>query len=239
MTIDNPFIISLIDLTSLGDNDKPDKIKQLCQQAHTPLGDVAAVCIYPRFLNIAKPLLLDSHIQLATVINFPSGTDSTDKICSDITHAIKNGANEIDLVIPYQDYCRDLRDTTVKLIRMAKTICGPQVKLKVILETAALQTPDLIHQASCDAILAGADFLKTSTGKHPAGGADLNSAEIMLNAIKLHPDKLVGFKAAGGIKQVEQAHDYIQLAQNIMGADWVTPSNFRLGASSLLEHCLQ
>lgn len=232
-------IISLIDLTSLNVNDTNEIIENLCQKAVTPLGSVAAVCIYPEFLEIAKDHLSDPHIKLATVANFPSGDEPMAHVMITMKKAILDGANEIDVVFPYQALIRGEIDYCRNLLSHCKQICGPSIALKVILETGALNDQQ-IEQACELAIQAGANFLKTSTGKIPQG-ASLTAAKIMLEQIKKAKThrKDLGFKASGGIRDMETAQSYILLAENILGDDWVTPQHFRLGASSLLDELLK
>lgn len=228
--------LSLIDLTSLDDNDTDEVITGLCQKAVTSHGEVAAVCVYSRFVKLAKKCLENTQVNIATVVNFPSGDQKLEAVLQETKQAIADGADEIDLVIPYKEYLAGDTETTSQFVSECKKVCGPNITLKVILETGALQQPEIITQASIDAIEAGANFLKTSTGKI-AVGATIDAAELMLTAIK-QSGKLVGFKASGGIRTVEQASQYLQLAGIIMGQDWVTPKTFRFGASSLLQDVL-
>lgn len=218
-------ILSFVDLTSLNDNDTDETIKTLCQKAHTALGNVAAVCIYPRFVKFAWTLLAETPIKIATVANFPTGKNSLDHTLQEIKQAILDGASEIDVVTPHNP----------DFLKRCKDYCGDKTLLKVILETGALN-PEQIEQASMEAIDAGADFLKTSTGKI-AIGATKEAAEIMLRVIK-NTNKKIGFKASGGIRTIEQAQMYIDLFNHTLGKNELTPKRFRLGASSLIDHLL-
>lgn len=230
-------IISYIDLTSLNETDDESTIEQLCKKAKTPLGHVAAVCVYPKFVSLAVALLRDTHIRVATVCNFPHGTQSLPQTRDEILEAIEDGAHEIDVVMPYIAYLQGEILFTQNFIASCKSTCDQKALLKVILETGALKDREIIAAASFDAINGGADFIKTSTGKYPVG-ATPRAAEIMLKAI--HASEYdVGFKAAGGIRTIEQAQTYIQLAKTIMGADWITPAVFRIGASQLLSELLK
>jgi deoxyribose-phosphate aldolase len=234
-------ILTLIDLTSLGDDDTPDKITILCKKAITPHGAVAAVCVYPHFLVQVATTLHGQPLKIATVINFPHGVDPIDKVQHEIKSALQAGANEIDVVFPYRRYLAGDKMGAQDFIRQCRYTCGDAVTLKVILETGAIPTLDLVSDISHDVILAGADFLKTSTGKIPIG-ATLEAAAMMLLAIKgLQPStkRKLGFKASGGVRTLEQATSYIELANQIMGAEWVSPQTFRLGASQLLDVALQ
>ncbi len=229
-------ILPLIDLTSLNDDDNDEVIKDLCQKAITPYGKVAAVCIYPSFVKLAKDCLNKTHIKIATVCNFPTGEQKIETILQDTQQTIANGADEIDLVIPYKDYLTGNYKSTINLVSECKKICGTNILLKVILETGALIKPKIITAASTDVITAGADFLKTSTGKIPVN-ATPEAAQLMLTVIH-HSIRQIGFKAAGGIRTVEQATAYLKIADQIMGENWISPKTFRFGASSLLNDVL-
>jgi deoxyribose-phosphate aldolase len=236
--IDLERILSLVDLTSLNTSDNETVIKQLCQQAITAHGHVAAVCVLPQFVKLAKELLHNTPVKIATVSNFPLGNESQARINTEIELAKQNGADEIDIVIPYQAYLAGDNTIVEKFTQHCKVQCGSTLTLKMILETGALGDDRKIAHASVQAIAGGADFIKTSTGKH-AINATLNAAEIMLRAIKNYAmptsDRAVGFKAAGGIQTIKQALEYIQLAEKILGSDWVNAKTFRLGTSRLLE----
>jgi deoxyribose-phosphate aldolase len=232
-------ILPLIDLTSLNDNDDDDTIKELCHRAVTSQGRVAAVCVYPQFVLLAKECLFNSGVKIATVVNFPYGDQQIDTIWQMTKNAIEDGANEIDTVIPYKEYLMENTASTKDLVKELKNICGSAVILKTILETGALLKPEIIATVSRDVILSGADFLKTSTGKIPIG-ATIEAADTMLRVIHDMQDKgyKVGFKASGGIRTVKQAAEYLQIADNIMGPDWISPQTFRFGASGLLNDVL-
>ncbi|ABC29840.1 deoxyribose-phosphate aldolase [Hahella chejuensis KCTC 2396] len=228
--------IPLLDLTSLNDADTDASITALCQKARTPEGWVAAVCVYPRFVALAKQILSEAPVKVATVVNFPHGEAPADVVIVETTEAIRAGADEIDLVFPYKALLAGDENTGRKLVAAVKAACGEAVRLKVIIESGELKTPDNVRRASELAIAAGADFLKTSTGKVKVN-ATLDAAEVMLNCIR-ESRAPVGFKAAGGVSTPEQARLYLSLAMNIMGDDWVSPDNFRFGASSLLHNLL-
>lgn len=231
--------ISCLDLTCLNADDTEDSIRELCQRAVTPMGKVAAVCIAPEFVNFVKRKALDAKIKIATVANFPSGDENALDVLENIKESLFDGADEIDLVFPYEKYLAGETTAAISLVEKAKTLCGKK-KLKVILETGALKTPDAIEAASRDCLAAGADFLKTSTGKIMPG-ATLEAAAIMLDAIKQYQQnnsRTVGFKASGGVRSADDAAHYLKLAELIMGDNWVSPKTFRLGASSLLTALL-
>ncbi len=232
--------LSLMDLTSLNDNDTDGVIHDLCVAANTPHGQVAAVCVYPRFVGIAASTLNKNgarQIKLATVANFPHGDNNIKVIKKEIKAAAEAGADEVDVVFPYRALIAGDKKGGAKLVKKCKTICDEHgVALKVIIESGELKTSKLIKQASKIAIENGADFIKTSTGK-VAVNATLKAAEIMLNVIK-DSGKPVGFKAAGGVHSTADAKAYLQLAENIMGKDWISADTFRFGASRLLSSLL-
>ncbi|MCW8995432.1 MAG: deoxyribose-phosphate aldolase [Psychromonas sp.] len=231
--------IQLMDLTTLNDDDNEQKVLQLCADAHTTAGDTAAVCIYPRFIPIARKALREQntpHIKIATVCNFPLGQDDEQRVQAETRAAIAYGADEIDVVFPYRALIQGDSATGTSIIKACRKICGAHVTLKVIIESGELQSPALIKQASLLSIDAGADFIKTSTGKVPVN-ATLEAAKVMLEAIK-ESGRDVGLKIAGGVKDAQAVDDYLQLAIDIMGNDWVNPRHFRFGASSLLSSLL-
>ncbi|WP_457596166.1 deoxyribose-phosphate aldolase [Hydrogenimonas sp.] len=231
--------IGLMDLTSLNDDDTREKIAALCEAAHTPVGDTAAVCIYPRFVPWAKKLLREAghgKIRVATVTNFPYGDADIEIARAETAAAVAYGADEVDLVFPYRALMAGDERTGFDMVKACRAVCGDKVKLKVILETGEFRTPELIEKASTLAIDAGAHFIKTSTGK-VAVNATPEAAEVMLETIrKVNP--IVGFKAAGGVRTAKEAAIYLDLAERIMGPGWVGPARFRFGASSLLGNLL-
>jgi deoxyribose-phosphate aldolase len=223
----------LIDLTRLGDGDAVEEIDGLCARAIE--AGVAAVCVWPRFVERCSERLDGSGIAVATVVNFPRGDGDIDSAVSDSKSAIEAGASEIDLVMPYASWLGGRRDFTRDMIVAVGHVCGDAVLLKVILETGRLRTNERIRQASQDAIAAGADFIKTSTGRSRVSATPA-AAGVMLEVIRAAA-RPVGFKAAGGIRTVRQAAAYLRLADGIMGRDWIGPRTFRFGASSLLDDC--
>lgn len=234
-------IVSCIDLTSLNTSDTTENISALCKKAVTPMGQVAAVCIYPQFVTLARQLLQKTSVKIATVANFPGGDEVSESVFANIQMSINNGAQEIDVVFPYKSYLSGDEKSPVEFIKKCKSICGEQVVLKVILETGALPDEHVIAEISRKALQAGADFLKTSTGKI-AVGATPEAVRVMLLVIKSMSQechRAFGLKVSGGVRTVEHALQYIQLASDIMGVDWVTPKTFRIGASGLLDDILR
>ncbi len=226
-------LIRMLDLTSLNDNDSEFTIEELCQKACTPYGNVAAVCISGKFVELAKNLLAKTSIKIATVVNFPQGNFALPQTLKEIETAIKNGANEIDAVFPYKHFLEGNITDCENYVAETKKAVGKERLLKIILETGELKTVNAITSASKLCIANGADFIKTSTGKSPIS-ATPEAANIMLEAIAAAKNN-VGFKASGGIKTLEEAKKYLILADSIMGLRWINPNNFRIGASSLLN----
>ncbi|THV17424.1 deoxyribose-phosphate aldolase [Rhizobium rhizophilum] len=225
--------LSLLDLTNLKDDCTPEQIVTLCGRAQSAFGPTAAICIWPRFVMQARTLLgPDSPIRIATVVNFPSGEMKTEDVLAETRDAVADGADDIDLVIPYRALANGDEKAVTDMVSAVKGACGPAI-LKTILETGELKDISLIRRASDLSIAAGADFIKTSTGKVGVN-ATLEAADIMLQAIR-DSRKKVGFKPAGGISTVADAGHYLRLADTIMGEDWVMPSTFRFGASGLLD----
>ncbi|MBV6539989.1 deoxyribose-phosphate aldolase [Ursidibacter maritimus] len=234
--------LSLMDLTTLNDNDTDEKVISLCQQGNTSFGTPAAVCVYPRFVPIARKTLTqqkNEQVKIATVTNFPHGNDDIEIAVAETKAAVAYGADEVDVVFPYKALIAGNEQVGYELVKQCKAVCAQQnVLLKVIIETGELKTENLIRKASEIAIQAGADFIKTSTGK-VAVNATLESARIMLETIRdLAVADRVGFKAAGGVKTTEEAQQYLDLATDILGKEWVTSAHFRFGASSLLNNLL-
>ena len=230
------FALSLLDLTNLRDDCDAAAIEKLCERAQTPAGSTAAICIWPRFVAQARGILgADSKVKIATVVNFPSGELPVETVVAETSQAIADGADEIDLVIPYRAFLAGDEDAVTAMVSAVRAACGPTT-LKVILETGELKDSGKIRRASELAIAAGADFIKTSTGKVQVN-ATLEAADIMLQVIR-DSRKKVGFKPAGGISSVADADLYLRLAETIMGANWLMPSTFRFGASGLLDDIL-
>jgi deoxyribose-phosphate aldolase len=229
--------LSLLDLTDLNDNSTAKAVADLCRKAVTPHGPTAAICIWPRFVKGARPLLAGSGVRIATVVNFPQGGTDTPSVIAETKKAIFDGAEEIDLVMPYRTFMTGGASIVRSQIAAVRAACGKKARLKVIVETGELAKPGLIHAASEIAIEEGADFIKTSTGK-VAVNATPAAARIMLETIRDMKKRTVGFKPAGGIRTLDDAALYIGLADEIMGAGWANPETFRLGASGLLDAIL-
>ena len=237
-------ILGLIDLTTLSGNDTREKVRHLCEQAvgfeNRALGTpkTAAVCVYPVFTKIVSESLKGSGVKTASVAGaFPSGQSPLDARLMEVTYAIENGADEIDMVISRGRLIEGDTEYILKEVKAHRTVCGKH-HLKVILETGELKTPELIRQACVLALEGGADFLKTSTGKvQPA--ATHEAVLIMLDTIKEYykaEGKMIGIKPAGGISTPEEALNYYLLVQSVLGEKWLNNNFFRIGASRLAEN---
>ncbi|MBM6578658.1 deoxyribose-phosphate aldolase [Microvirga sp. BT689] len=222
-----------LDLTDLTDTCSDQAIDALCKKALDPRGPVAAVCVWPQFVKRAQDNLKGSSVRIATVVNFPAGGEDVSRVADDTQEALSDGANEIDLVLPYGALRRGDPAVAREMVEAVREMVDQERLLKVILETGELKDPKLIETASRIAIDAGADFIKTSTGKTPVS-ASPEAAEIMLNAIKAS-GKPVGLKPSGGIRTLADARIYLDLADRIMGEGWATPRTFRIGASSVYD----
>ncbi|MCU6235916.1 deoxyribose-phosphate aldolase [Morganella morganii] len=234
--------LSLMDLTTLNDDDTDAKVTALCHQAKSPAGQTAAVCIYPRFIPLARKVLREQgtpDVRIATVTNFPHGNDDIEIALAETNAAIAYGADDVDVVFPYRALMAGNTQVGFDMVKACKEACAKHnVLLKVIIESGELKDPALIRQASEIAIKAGADFIKTSTGKVPVN-ATPETAEIMMTVIRdMGVGKTVGFKPAGGVRTAEEAAQYLAMADRIMGEGWADPRHFRFGASSLLASLL-
>ena len=230
-------VFACIDNTTLGTADTVESVEAFCHKTRSMAMNVAGVCVYPRFVPTAAAVLKGSGIRVVSVASdFPHGQSSIATKLEDVKALVSAGADEVDVVINRGLVLAGRRDEAVEEIRRQKSLLEGRT-LKVILETCDLPTRELIEVASQIAIDGGTDFIKTSTGKG-SSGATLEAAEIMLNCIKENVKKgkkTVGFKAAGGIRKPEEALQYAELATQIMGAEYIVPQTFRIGASSLTD----
>lgn len=229
-------VLALLDLTDLSDAATATATRSLAGKAVTSHGSVAALCVFPRFVREAKEALGAAPVMVATVANFPDGGEDTRAVEREAAQAIEDGADEVDLVMPWRAFLAGRAGFAESQIVRVRRLLPEGRILKVILETGALHTPEAIGEASRLAIGAGAHMIKTSTGK-AAVNATPEAATIMLTAIR-DSGANVGFKAAGGIRTAAAAIEYLAIADRIMGEGWARPSTFRLGASSLLDDLL-
>lgn len=227
-------LIKSLDLTSLNSSDNEETIQALCNKATTPYAKVAAVCLYPQFIPLAKNIL-PSDIKIATVINFPSGLADLHLLEKEIKTAIKLGADELDVVLPYRTLLTGDTEFCTKYLAIARETTGKKT-LKIIIESGELKGVEKISLATRLVIDSAADFVKTSTGKTDVS-ATPEAANIILETIR-QSGKNIGFKASGGIKTLQDAKKYLTLSQSIMGPEWVSPSHLRIGASSVLTSLL-
>lgn len=224
--------LSLLDFTSLNDDDTPERIKAFCHRATSPEGHVAAVCLYPQFVAVARKALVGTGVKVASVANFPQGGADPEKAARETREAIDEGSEEIDIVYPYRAHLAGDLAIGREVVAACRKVCGSDVPLKVILETSQLPDAETVAAISDIAIAEGADFIKTSTGKI-GGGATLEAAAIMLDAIR-RSGRAAGLKPSGGIKDTAQAARYLALADDMMGSAWATPATFRIGASGIM-----
>ena len=240
-------ILNMIDLTTLEGADTDEKVKQLCFKAHHLHDDIpglpttAAVCVYPNFVKTAVNELKGTKVKVASVATaFPSGQSSSEIKLLDVKIAVDNGAHEVDMVISRGKFHSGEYNFVYDEIAMIKEACGKNVQLKVILETGEIGTLDKVRQASDIAMYAGADFIKTSTGKiKPA--ATLPVTLVMLEAIRdyyYQTGIMIGMKPAGGISNSKLALQYLMLVKETLGGKWLTNDYFRFGASSLANDVL-
>ena len=227
--------LACLDLTSLNDGDAEADIAALCNKARSPLGAPAAVCVWPRLAAFARSQLPGS-IGVAAVANFPHGNTDVKAAVRDTVAIVEAGAQEVDVVLPWRALQAGDARAGAAVLNAVRRACEGRV-LKVILESGNLQDEALIRQASLLALDAGADFLKTSTGKSGTG-ATPQAARVMLEAIRERSGSgkpVAGFKASGGVRKVADVAVYIALVQEILGVAAVGPKQLRIGASGLLD----
>jgi deoxyribose-phosphate aldolase len=224
--------LACLDLTELDDAAGQKEAEELCGRAVTPHGDVAAVCVWPRHVALCRLLLGRSRVRVATVVNFPAGCDKADEPARQTRAAVDDGADEIDVVLPYRAFMEGRADAAARVLDGVRRATGGGV-MKVILETGMLRQPAAIRRAADLAIDEGADFIKTSTGKTDVG-ATADAVIAMLSAIRIS-GRPVGLKVSGGVRTLNDARTYIELADAAMGEGWAKPETFRIGASGLLS----
>lgn len=231
-------LIKLLDLTSLDIKDTDDKIEKLCQKAKSPYGNVAAVCVFPRFIKTAKSSLKGSGIKIASVVNFPKGENDIEKTREEIKDAIKLGADEIDVVFPYKKFLAGDISFCENFTEMVVKECEKRYTSKMILETGEFEKLIDIKKATQLCINKGIKFIKTSTGKSKVS-ATPEVANLILETIAENKNIEVGFKASGGIRETYDAKKYLILAQAILGSKWVSAKTLRIGASSLIDDLIK
>jgi deoxyribose-phosphate aldolase len=238
--------VSMVDLTTLEGADTPGKVRNLCAKAVCPaptqpeIPSCAAICVYPSLVGVARQALAGSGVKVASVsTGFPSGQTSLELRLEETREAVAAGADEIDMVISRDAYLRGDDARVTREIEQVKEACG-DAHLKVILEVAELPSYDHVRHASMLAMHAGADFIKTSTGKLPVGATPA-TVLVMLEAIRDYTwrtGRMVGMKPAGGVRNTKQALHMLVLVNETVGPEWLTNEWFRIGASSLLNDLL-
>jgi deoxyribose-phosphate aldolase len=224
-------VLGLIDLTRLERPDEPGPIDALAAKAATPAGRVAALCVYPEWVARVR----DAGVPVAAVANFPAGRDDPAPAAREAAEAVAAGAAEIDVVVPWRAFLAGDETAIWRTLAAVRAEVGAGVRVKAILETGSLDDAEAIRAAGSQALAAGADFLKTSTGK-VGPGASPYAVQALLEVVLAVGRG--GVKASGGIRTVAQAAEYLALADSMMGPGWVAPDRFRFGASGLADDVL-
>ncbi|MBH9554264.1 deoxyribose-phosphate aldolase [Inhella gelatinilytica] len=228
-------LLRCLDLTSLNDGDTADTITALCAKAQTRHGPVAAVCVWPQFVAQARAAL-PASIRVAAVANFPDGALDVARAVADIEAIAQAGAQEIDVVLPYKALLAGQSLEVGEFLAEVRHASRP-LTLKVIIESGELKDEAVIRRATQLSLNAGADFIKTSTGKTPVS-ATLEAARAMLDEIAHSGLAAAGFKASGGIRTVAQGEPYVAATRAALGESALDPSRLRFGASGLLDDIL-
>lgn len=241
--------IATMDLTTLEGADTPERVRRLCLKALEIPEEIegltlpypAAVCVYPSLVGVARKILEGAPVRVASVATgFPAGQTSLQVKLEETRIAVEEGAHEVDMVINRGAFLRGEYSLVMDEIRAVKEICGDEVHLKVILEVQELDTPDNVRLATLLAMEAGADFVKTSTGKLPDGGRP-DYVLVMAEAVRdyyLATGRRVGIKPAGGIRTARHALQLLVIMKETLGSAWLTPELFRIGASTLINDIL-
>lgn len=232
-------VLACLDLTRLDEADTIARMLAFADSAATPYGEPAALCVYPEFVHGVRARL-DARglkqVPVATVVNFPDGSADAQRVKRETQRALAVGASEIDLVLPYGALLDGDCAAVTRVVDECRRVCGDGIVLKVILETGALALPDAIARAANIAIDAGADFLKTSTGKGPQGATPA-AVRVMLDAI-VGARAACGIKISGGVRTLDEATRYLEMTASALGEAAITRERFRIGASSLLAELL-
>ena len=231
--------LSLLDLTSLNDDDNADRIDLLCHRAQSSAGSVASVCVMPHFVDLTRRRLEGTGIRVATVANFPAGGTNAATARQQALGAVRDGADEVDVVFPYGAFLTGDRATGAAIVSACRAACGDDVALSVTLESGAFTEAGWLAEASRLAIHEGADFIKTSTGR-AARGASHEAVAVMLEAV-LGAGQLgyrAGVKVLGGVDDTRMAASFMALAVSMFGRQWLTPDTMRVGGWQLLDDLL-
>ena len=235
-----PAWIELLDLTRLevavGDE---DAVTDLCRRARTRYGNVAAVCVYPGYVGLARDLLTDSGIAIATVANFPGGDQRLEQVLAEVGRALRDGATEIDVVVPYRRWLQGDTHSVPALLDRVAEICAGRAQIKAILETGLIPS-----SAECQALAwacarPGVAFLKTSTGKAGRGATPEAVGDLVRVLASLRDaGRPMGLKIAGGVRTRDQLQCYYEIIVQTLGGGFFQPATLRIGASSLLDELL-
>jgi deoxyribose-phosphate aldolase len=236
--------LTCLDLTSLTGSESREDIHELCDIARNNL--IHSVCVYPEKVETAKAALLSGNIVIATVVNFPYGHRRTnseqaatpESVRSDVSAAHRSGARQFDIVLAYDAFQEGRKNYAVSLLKACREAVPPDSTMKVILEIATYDSVPQLRAACKIAVASGADCLKSSTGKHHAGGADLERAAIIME--EAHKSlRTVGVKVSGGIRTLDQCAQYMALSRSIRGWDSIRPDLFRIGGSGVVNALLE
>lgn len=231
--------IGLFDLIALDTDDTESRIVGLCHRALTPLGAIASICVYPRFVLLARMTLDRLHqrdVRVISVVNFPYGSANLEIAVSETRAAVMSGADEIDLVYPFRTLLSGDKQAARDMVAACRAACGPRTVLTVTLEVGDLRDPQIIRDACQGAILAGANFIKTSTGKL-VGKPTPQAVRVMLETIA-EVGGQVGIKFCGGLRTFSEARLFIDMARGRFGPQWVSAQRVRVAGSSLLDDIL-
>ena len=232
-------IVSLMDLTSLNETDDEAAIVRLSRLAVSKAGSVAAVCVWPRFIPVARNALRETGVRIAVVTNFPEGAAGVEQAAVETAAAVAQGADEVDVVFPYRALLAGDAAVGLALVQRCRGACGDRALLKVILETGQLSAPDTVRRAAEIAVVGGAHFLKTSTGK-TLPGATPEAVAVLLEVIAQAREggTAVGLKVSGGIRSIAAARAFLDQYELRFGSGSAAPANFRIGASTLIGDLL-
>jgi len=232
-------IVSLMDLTSLNETDDEAAIVRLSRLAVSKAGSVAAVCVWPRFIPVARNALRETGVRIAVVTNFPEGAAGVEQAAEETAAAVARGADEVDVVFPYRALLAGDAAVGLALVQRCRGACGDRALLKVILETGQLGAPDTVRRAAEIAVAGGAHFLKTSTGK-TLPGATPEAVAVLLEVIAQAREggTAVGLKVSGGIRSIAAARAFLDQYELRFGSGSAAPANFRIGASTLIGDLL-
>ena len=241
------FCLSAVDLTTLTCNDSVESVTDFAKRTvtfneHYPeIPNVASICVYPSFVETVGVAVDGTAMRITSVAGgFPASQTFLEVKMLEVAMAVENGADEVDIVLNVGKVLTGAYDEAANEVEMIRSEMDEDIVLKVILETGALKSPELIHKASIISMAAGADFIKTSTGKIDVA-ATPEAAVVMCQAIKAYYEKTgrkVGFKAAGGVKTPQDAALYYTIVEQILGQEWITTDLFRIGASSAANNLL-